>query len=65
MDKVDHVAAAPGPLACPSRGARPLAVIATALGPVSVFTKPNPKYIIILLQIVEIEGLSWPQRLAP
>ena len=43
----------------------PLAVIATALGLESVLTKPNPKYIIILLQIVGIEGLSWPQRLAP
>ena len=35
MDKVDHVAVAPGPLACPSRGARPLAA---ALGPEIVLT---------------------------
>ena len=34
MVKVGHVAAAPGPLACPSRGARPLGpVLAAALGP--------------------------------
>ena len=35
MDKVGHVAAAPGPLACPSRGARPSIepVLAAALRP--------------------------------
>ena len=36
MDKVGHVAAAPGPLACPSCGARPLSVMAAALGPLAV-----------------------------
>ena len=43
----------------------PLPVLAAALGTESVLTRPNPKYLLILFKIVEIEGLSWPQRLAP
>ena len=50
MDKVGHVAAAPGLLACPGRGARPPSlsfpqrsaiypVLDAALGPDSVFNK--------------------------
>ena len=56
MDKVGHVAAAPGTLACPIRGARPRKWL--------YLTYTNPKYILILLNIFEIKGLSEPQRLA-
>ena len=62
MDINDNMAAAPGPLACPSRGARPpslskpqrsapLPFLAAALGPESVLTLPNPTHILILLKI--------------
>ena len=46
MDKVGHVAAAPGPLACPSRGALP-PVLAAVLDPESVSTRPDHEYILI------------------
>ena len=60
MDKVVHVAAALGPQ--PLLDAA-LGALAAAFGPESV--EPNPKYILILLKTVEIEGLFWPQRSAP
>jgi len=49
MHKDCHVAAAPGPLSYLSSSARPLAA---ALGPESVLTYPNLKYILILLEIL-------------
>jgi len=56
MDVIGHVAAAPGPQA-PVLGvlAAVLGFLAAALGPESVLNKPNPKYILILLKIVEIK----------
>ena len=56
MDVIGHVAAAPGPQApvlCVL--AAVLGFLAAVLGPESVLNKPNPKYILILLKIVEIK----------
>ena len=46
MDIIDDVAAAPGPLVCPSRSARPWPVLGAALGPEIVLPNLTLKLLI-------------------